>query len=324
MTPAKHSFDSLKRAISIKLKPGSKIILGISGGPDSVALLHLLMEGGFEPILVHINYHLRGRESDLDQKFVEKLAMKHHLQLEILETYAKKLPGNLEENCRNIRYEFFEQVRRVSKSELILTAHQLDDQIETFLFNLSRGSSLQGFLGMAEFNPKRHLLRPLLQIPKSTILSYLKSQKIPYRLDKSNQNLKFSRNLIRHKILPVFEKINPNFRSTMASSMASLRENLESSQNSSSQWIVDNFHQQKFLLDDFLKLKPASKKNVLRLLYKKFNKGSLTKQTLAEILATLEKNRSNLRKEFGKNHWLCIKKDLKTAKRQVVIEPKLH
>ena len=115
MTPAKHSFDSLKKVISTSLKPDSKIILGISGGPDSVALLHLLLAAGFSPVLAHINYHLRGKDSDLDHKFVQKLAVKHHLQLEILEIYADQLPGNLEENCRHIRYEFFEQARRANQ-----------------------------------------------------------------------------------------------------------------------------------------------------------------------------------------------------------------
>lgn len=324
MTPLKHSFDSLKKVISTRLKPGTKIILGISGGPDSVALLHLLLAAGFSPILAHVNYHLRGRDSDLDHQFVNKLAVKYQLQLEILEIYAKKIPGNLEENCRLIRYDFFEQARRVSGAELILTAHQLDDQIETFLFNLTRGASLSGFLGIAESDPKRHLLRPLLSIPKSELLAYLKTHKLPYRGDKSNFDLKFSRNLIRHKIIPVFQKINPNFHATIASSMASLRENLQSSESFSQQWLSDHFDQQKFWLADFLKLKTISQKNVLQLLYKKFNKSSLTKQTLTEIQATLQKNKANLRKEFGKGHWICIKKDSKTAKRQVVIETKLH
>lgn len=298
--------------------------MGISGGPDSVALLQLLLETGFSPILAHINYHLRGKDSDLDQKFIEKLAAKHHLQLEILEVYAKKLSGNLEENCRNIRYEFFEQARRANDAELILTAHQLDDQIETFLFNLTRGASLSGFLGIAEFDHERHLLRPLLGTPKQDLLAYLKAHKLPYREDKSNFDLKFSRNLIRHKIMPVLAQINPNFRITIANSLISLKENLQNSQNSSQDWLKKNFKKQGFSLDIFLKTSPVIQKNILKELYKEINKGSLTKQTLAEILATLKKNKSNLRKEFGKKHWLSIKKDLKTAKRQVVIEPKLH
>ncbi len=324
MTPLKHSFDSLKKAISTKLKPGTKIILGISGGPDSVALLHLLLTAGFSPILAHVNYHLRGLDSDLDHQFIAKLAAKYQLQLEILEIYAQKIPGNLEENCRLIRYEFFEQARRVSGAELILTAHQLDDQIETFLFNLARGASLSGFLGIAESDPKRYLLRPLLSIPKSVLLAYLKANKFNYREDKSNFDLKFSRNLIRHKIIPVLVQINPNFHATIASSIASLKEHLQNSQSSSQQWLSDHFDQQKFWLADFLKLKTISQKNVLQLLYKEFNKSSLTKQTLAEIQATLQKNKANLRKEFGKSYWICIKKDPKTAKRQVVIKAKLH
>ncbi len=327
-TPAKLSSSFLKKAISAKVKPSARLILGISGGPDSVALLHLLLEAGFRPILAHVNYHLRGRSSDLDQKLVEKLANQHGLELHVLPAHPKKLSGNLEANCRQLRYEFFETVRTAAQADAILTAHTLDDRVETFLLNLSRGASLRGFTSIQAWDDKRRLLRPLLEFPKSTLLNYLKTHHYTYRLDKSNADTKFSRNFIRHKIIPLFQKLNPNFTQTISTNLENLNENLNIIDVQTTTWLDQNLHStptsHTFPLDQFLQEPSALQKNLLRQLFHKLNDSSLTTHTLQEILHTLHKNRAGLRKEFGPGYNLQIRKfptpNPRGYKRQVIIE----
>jgi len=309
-TPAKPLFSSLKKVISTRVKADAVLILGISGGPDSVALLHLLLEKGFRPVLAHVNYHLRGRDSNTDQKFVEKLAKKYQLQCEILQ--ASPAIGNLEETCRNIRYKFFEEIRLKHCADAILVAHTQNDQIETFLLNITRGASLRGFQAMQEWDPKRHLLRPLLNNPKKDLLNYLKKHRLPYRQDRSNKDLKFSRNFLRHKIIPLFEKLNPNFLKTLTSGIQNLSENLEIIESQTTAWLEKNLQKNPrsltIPLDKFLQQPIALQKNILRQLYQDLNQKSLTQQTLQEILSTLTKNRTGLRKEFGPKHHLLIQK----------------
>jgi tRNA(Ile)-lysidine synthetase-like protein len=349
-TPAKPLSSSLKKVISTRVKADGVVILGISGGPDSVALLHLLWESGFRPVLAHVNYHLRGRDSNTDQKFVEKLAKKYQLQCEILQ--ASPAMGNLEESCRNLRYKFFEEIRLKHHADAILVAHTQNDQIETFLLNLTRGASLRGFQAMSEWDSERQLLRPLLNTPKKDLLAYLKKHHLPSRQDRSNKDLKFSRNFLRHKVIPLFEKLNPNFLKTLAVGIQNLSENVEVIESLSTTWLKKNLQCSApktsttqpasakripipsnstptftFPLEKFLQQTPALQKNILRRLFQQLNQKSLTHQTLEEILRTLTQNRAGLRKEFGHNYQLKIEKTPlnKTAPskttRQVKISP---
>lgn len=300
--------NSLKKVISTRVKPGDKLILGISGGPDSVALLHLLLETGYKPILAHVNYHLRGKDSTADQKLVEALAKKHQLKCEILSAHPTKMKGNLETNCRNLRYEFFEKARRRHRAAAIAVAHTLDDQAETFLLNLTRGARLRGLQAMPEWDADRHLLRPLLSVSKKDLLAYIKKCKIAFRQDKSNSDLKFSRNFIRHKIIPLFQKLNPSFTKTLSSTIENLTTNLEVIESQTDHWIKENFSRHAFPLSAFLKLPSGLQNQIISRLYQDYNQSFITTPTLQEILRTLQQNRAGLRKEFGPKHQLSIKK----------------
>ncbi len=295
------------------------LIVGISGGPDSLALVSLLVEAGYKPILAHVNYHLRGRASNADQKLVEKFSQRHQLKLEILSAYPTKLSGNLENNCRKIRYEFFEQLRQKNKAAAIVIAHNLNDQIETFLLNLTRGARLRGFQAMKEWDADRHLFRPLLTIEKKVLLKYLHTKKISFRKDKSNDDLKFSRNLIRHKIIPLFQKLNPNFYQTLNSTIENLSLNWEIIDRQTELWIAQNFRDNSFPLKTFLTLPVALQNQILSRLYQQITGEHLLSPTLTEIRLTLAKNRAGLYKEFGSQHFLkIIKKD---AARLCQIQP---
>lgn len=322
------SFNSVKNKISATISSlpskssTNTLILGISGGPDSTFLLHLLLSLSPKPVIIlsHVNYQLRGHDSQLDQKFVENLAKKHSLPLEILSVKASKLSGNLEENCRKLRYDFFEKTRQKYQAQLILTGHNRDDQSETFLFNLIRGSNFRGLSGMAELDQNRQLYRPLLNLPKTIILQYLKTNKIPFRLDKSNQDLKFSRNFLRHKIIPLIEKLNPNFQETLTSTIVNYQENQQIIEQITNSWLSTNFINKSFDLNTFLKESPALQSKIICQLYQQIHQKSLPSPHTQEILKILRQNQANLQKPFGPKTTIKISREGNSKLRKVMIK----
>ena len=194
------------------IKGGDTVIVACSGGPDSVCLAHILWRlqkrMGFKIILAHLNHNLRGKESDSDSHFVQKLAKKLNLPLE--NKKLRKKPKN-EATAREVRYAFLEQVRKKCRGQGIAVAHTADDQVETILFNLLRGAGLSGLSGM---RPKNHfIIRPLLSCRRGEIIGYLEENHLTYRNDSSNLDLKYTRNKIRHQLLPLLEKeYNPQIR----------------------------------------------------------------------------------------------------------------
>lgn len=199
-----------------------RVVLGVSGGPDSVALLHLLLQIKkalpCEIILAHVNYNLRQENSKKDELLVRKFAKLHQLPLYVKRPVLKK---NSEAGLREIRYNFFRRVLKKSRARKILTAHTLDDQIETFLFFLFRGSGLKGLTVMKSH--EGDLVRPLLSFTKAEILAFLKKKKIPYRIDETNAKLFTPRNRLRHQVIPLLEKeFNPNLRRTLEDTIANL------------------------------------------------------------------------------------------------------
>ncbi len=191
-------------------------VLAFSGGPDSMYLLHTLLKKGQKPVLAHLNHGLRGKESDEDENFCKKVAKKNGLTIET----EKIAPPKNEEEARNARYDFLEKVRKKHKARKILTAHHLNDNIETVLFNLTRGTGLAGLTGI----PSNRIQRPLLSTTKEEILAYLKKNRIKYREDSSNRNTKFSRNRIRNKVIPELRKINPNLEKSFLGSLKNFQQ----------------------------------------------------------------------------------------------------
>lgn len=199
---------------------GAKIVLGVSGGPDSTCLLDvfskLQKKYDLELSIAHVNCHLRGKDSDQDERFVEKLAEKYKLSLDILD--AKIEDGDKsEEKLRDVRYAFFERLRKENKFDFIAVAHNSDDQAETVLMRLIRGTGLAGLSAMQAKNGK--IIRPLLEISRKEIISYLKKNKLGYRIDKTNKESIYLRNKIRNKLIPYLEKnFNPNVKQVLTKS----------------------------------------------------------------------------------------------------------
>ena len=190
-------------------KNGSKIVVGVSGGPDSACLLDVLRKlkekQNLELRVVHVNYGLRGESSEKDEKFTKNLAENYGLEIDIFK--SKKLSiqdSNLESRLRDIRYDFFEKVRRENNFDVIAIAHNKDDQAETLLMRIMRGAGLQGLGSMRPKSGK--IVRPFLKTSREEILQYIQENNLDYRLDETNKDARFLRNKIRHDLIPYLEE----------------------------------------------------------------------------------------------------------------------
>lgn len=202
------------------------VLVALSGGADSVALLHILNELDYKCIALHCNFHLRGEESDRDQRFVEDLCSELKIKLIVkhfrTKDYAASKHISIEMAARELRYDWFEKCIEENIGNIIAVAHHEDDNVETFLINLTRGSGINGLKGMKIKNG--NIARPLLRIPRTRILSFLKDRNQEYVTDSTNLQNEFTRNKIRLDIIPLFEKINPSFKKNIAETAQRLNE----------------------------------------------------------------------------------------------------
>lgn len=281
---------------------GSRIIIGVSGGPDSTCLLDILAKlgpkYGLVLIVVHVNYGLRGKDSERDERFVRELAEKYGLQIEVL-NFPKARLWNLkpgfrkfpsENNLRDIRYAFFEKVRKTNDFDLIAVAHNQDDQAETLLLNLIRGSGLAGLSGMKAKN--KNVIRPLLNTSRKEILEYLHEHKLKFRIDRTNKTNLFSRNKIRNKVLPLLEKeFNPNIKKTLAESAGIIADDDYFLTRTAQKYFQREFH---LSTKKLLSLDPAMQKRVLlmAIVEKKNNLENIGSKHIQEILKALKSTKN--------------------------------
>ncbi len=202
-------------------------LVGVSGGRDSVALLHWLVNLDYEKLIVcHLNHQLRGRMSDADARFVKSLAGKYELYFELgaadVRAVAKKKKISIETAAREARYKFFVKTARRRKCKTIFLAHHADDLVETFLINLFRGAGSTGLAGIREISTRRidefelTIVRPFLHVWREEISNYVREHGLRFREDATNKNLDPLRNRIRHQIIPYLEKaLSRNIRATI-------------------------------------------------------------------------------------------------------------
>ncbi|MBI5414561.1 tRNA lysidine(34) synthetase TilS [Candidatus Peregrinibacteria bacterium] len=191
--------------------PSDKILLALSGGPDSIYLGEMLFRTKFQNVVVaHFEHGIRGKESIIDQKFCSQIAKKWGWKFE---TENWKDTKKSEEKARIARYEFLEKIRKKYSAEAIFLAHHLDDQVETIFFQFLRGTGIRGLMGMKKWDEERKLFRPLLEISKSEILKFLKKENLVFREDSSNFDPDaFDRNYLRLEVLPLLQKRFPHFQ----------------------------------------------------------------------------------------------------------------
>ncbi|MFH1720172.1 MAG: tRNA lysidine(34) synthetase TilS [Patescibacteria group bacterium] len=291
----------------LELIKGSKIVLGVSGGPDSVYLLDVLAKKKVNLVVAHLNHGIR-KESDSDEKFVKKLAEKYGY--EFVSKKVKIKGTGVEEKSREERYKFFQDVKKKYKAKYIATAHTLDDNLETVLLNIVRGCSLKGLNGMQVKNGD--LIRPLLNTEKSEILKYLKKNGLKFRIDKTNEDTKYSRNFIRLKIVPELKKLNPNLPQTFGANLANIQEVTEFLEEKAQNWIAKNFENDRYPLKKFQKLHPALQKTVIQLTFQKIknSKKDLQKDHMDEILSIVRKGIGRKHKTFQRVRIEILKKNI--------------
>ena len=198
-----------------------KLILGISGGADSVCLMHILLALGYSFELAHCNFNLRGEESDADEDFVKELAKNHQLKIHVKQfdtlAYAAENKISTQMAARDLRYAWFGKLLIKSSAKYLAIAHHANDDVETFFINLVRGSGLKGFLGIKEKN--NVIVRPLLSVSRLEIEQYLKDRDLVFREDSSNASVKYLRNKIRHELMPLLAEMNPSIQQTVKDEM---------------------------------------------------------------------------------------------------------
>ncbi|MBW8241333.1 tRNA lysidine(34) synthetase TilS [Muricauda oceani] len=190
-----------------------KLLVACSGGLDSVVLVHLCAALDFDFTLAHCNFSLRGAESDGDEEFVRQLASKLGVEcfVEQFDTghYAETQRLSVQMAARELRYQWFDELLQSKRLDYILTAHHADDSLETFLINLSRGTGIEGLLGIPEVNGT--IVRPLLPFSRKEILAFAESEGIEWREDGSNASTAYLRNKIRHEVVPHLKELHPAF-----------------------------------------------------------------------------------------------------------------
>ena len=269
------------------------IVVGFSGGPDSVFLVEMLKKlqyfFNFKIYLVHINHLLRGEDADSDENFSFEYAKKNNLEIFIkripVKEIAKEIGKTLEEVGREERYKFFSEIYEKVGATKIATAHNKDDQIETFLFRLTRGTSLQGLEGIKTKN--NNVIRPISEIYKKDILEYLNKNEIQYKIDKTNFENEFTRNSIRLDLIPfIEERYNAKFKDKIFSLIEEIRAN---NQNNSLNLEDFSDSENRILLEKIKLLSNFDRKNLLSLFLNKKNI-EVNRNKIDEISSLIKSN----------------------------------
>ncbi|MBW3519291.1 tRNA lysidine(34) synthetase TilS [Flavobacterium sp. NKUCC04_CG] len=204
----------------------AKLLLAVSGGIDSIVMLHLFAELKLNISVAHCNFQLRQSESDKDMEFVKSLCLRLGIPFFGIrfdtEQYSREKGQSIQISARILRYEWFDKLLDENKLDYVLTAHHLDDAVETFLINFSRGTGLEGLIGIPEQNQR--IIRPMLIFSRDEINAQAQAMEWSWREDRTNAETKYLRNKIRKEVVPIFKKSNPGFLNSFANSLVYLNE----------------------------------------------------------------------------------------------------
>ncbi len=246
MNVAKFEYHFLQEISSLATTEAT-ILVAVSGGVDSMVLLDLLCRHGYQVAVAHCNYQLRGQDSEEDAAFVEDVAATYKIPFHLHTVDLKQLllkknkAANLQETARQIRYDFFGETALQQGYDRIALAHHQQDNVESFLINMLRGSGLGGLVSMQAQNGI--IVRPLLFASKAEILEYAQSLGLKWREDASNAKDEYLRNKIRHQIVPALEKIQPNFQKRWSQNIAQLKMAHDWMTTCHEQWVSANIQQ---------------------------------------------------------------------------------
>lgn len=259
--------------------PGSHVLVGVSGGIDSMTMLDVLQkisnEIGFTLSAIHINHSLRGLDSDADESFVEGFCKSKDMAFHVATWHGPAKSENLQEAARCFRYDSFLKYARSINADIIAVAHNLEDQAETILINLIRGTGLDGLCGISmakEVEEGVTLIRPFLQTSRKEIEEYAKVKSLNFRNDQTNEETKYTRNFIRHKIIPLFKEINESVVGSISQMAKSLEQDesyIKSSAIEAFDRLVLKREHDKIILADlaYNQLAPAVRMRILKIAY---------------------------------------------------------
>ncbi len=299
---------------SLGISKKTRLIVGVSGGPDSVALLHLLKQSGFKNLVaVHLDHGIR-KESPADRAFVEKLCRHWKVKVETkrknILLIAKRKKENLEAVARSERYGFLRAMKKKHRAQLIVTAHHANDQVETVLMNMIRGCGLDGLSGMKSI--EGDLARPLLGFSKKNIHQYCRRNKLPFVHDHTNDDPRYTRNFLRHEVIPLLAKFNANLVETFSKNIRLWTEAANFFEERAKVFLEENrTSPRSFGLKAFKALDLVEQQVVLRRLFQETHghKKNLSLDHINQILSILQSTISGKKKEFGPGKMLMKKKD---------------
>lgn len=289
---------------------GERLLVAVSGGPDSVVLLDALVKAGFRCMIAHCNFHLRGDESDGDAAFVESLALKYDvpfLKADFdTEREAAERHISIEMAARELRYSWFYEMAEKHDCAKIAVAHNADDQTETFFLNLVRGAGLRGLSGMSVL--RDNIVRPLLKVYRNEIMNYISANNLEYRIDSTNSQTLYRRNKIRHDVIPVFSAMNPSFLETMANNMANIAAAEEIVNDYCSAFINDNLTKTDFgERMDISALSTAKGSKII--LYELLRRYGFTVDTVGRIYYLISGNYQSGKQFYSPTHRIVVNRE---------------
>lgn len=281
------------------------LIVAVSGGPDSMALLHILQEKGYQQLIVaHVDHQLRpesAQEAQMLEEYCRVLGLPLEVHREDLRGLQETSGENLEALAREARYAFFDELLTTHQAKAIVTAHHADDQLETQLMNMIRGCGLEGLMGMQVFEQQRW--RPLLHHSKEALLLYCQQHEIPYAVDPSNDDPRFRRNALRLQVIPLLKEMNPSLLQTFQGNQELWTSAAHYLQDQSQQALtqIEQETAWNYELGPFLELHETLQAFVLRQIYQDYygHKKNLSSEHCEQILKILRTNVSGKQKEFG-------------------------
>ena len=272
-----------------------KILVAVSGGRDSMLLLWLLFKSNYAMEIAHCNFHLRGAESDGDEALVRDFASQNNIPFHVKHFntigYSEANKVSIQMAARDLRYAWFEELREQLSCKVIAVAQHMNDSVETVLFNLSRGTGLQGLQGILPKREDSKVVRPLLFLQSKEITACVQQHQIPYRDDSSNFSNKYARNKIRLDIIPELQKLNPDFITIMDENTQRFRASQEVLSS-----LMDNMRRDLLVprgIDSWCIAKHKICKLSINELYFLFEPYGFNKNVLEDLL-------DNLHKESGK------------------------
>ncbi len=258
-----------KKLGDLGIRPGTNLLVGVSGGVDSMVLLTVLKDLDYVPTAAHVNFQLREKDSDADAALVRTWCSERNVQYLELQAdtkqYATAHKLNTQSAAREIRYTWWKELVTKESFDWMATAHHQDDSIETFFLNLLRGTGIKGLRGIPA--QRNYFIRPMIDISRNEIESFASTYNIPFRTDRSNDSDDYQRNRIRHHLIPLLRELNPDFNAVMTSEKKRIELEWEAWDNSYQSWQRNNLSPDGEGLN--IKIEPAEHAFLLRWLEEK-------------------------------------------------------